>query len=50
MVAWDIALAPEPGIFSMPKTFELTNLPFTVPQFILKTKNSVKKNRFNQAT
>ena len=28
--AWDITLAPEPRIFSMPKTFELTNIPGTV--------------------
>ena len=33
----DIALSLKRRIFSMPKTFKLTNLPFTVPQFSLKT-------------
>ena len=33
----DIAFAPEPRIFLMPKTFEITNMPGTVPQFILRT-------------
>ena len=37
-------MAPEPRIFSMPKTFELTNISFTVAQFILKSKNFAKRN------
>ena len=34
----DFALAQEPRTFSIPKTYELANIPGTLPQFILKTK------------
>ena len=59
----DFALALESRVFSMPKTYELTNIPATAPQLILRTKihsslqyfwtiiflnNFVKRNRLTK--